>query len=173
MCRVWVWNHILKYSDLHMCVARNSIDSEMMQRGRVRANIDRTSCTCSLLNTHWIGVFSCASNEKIRTLVLASYNTQRMIIRKYVGSTTYEWVHWWNTLFPFCFMYQLVTYHESSSRSKKKKVGKERHTMKNYYNDAHIPHEFQFCSRHSQYFVVQASEQAKKNPMKGECVSGI
>lgn len=42
--------------------------------------------------------------------------------------------------------------------------------MKNYYNDAHIPHEFQFCLRHFQYFVVQASERPsdEKNPMKGE-----
>lgn len=47
--------------------------------------------------------------------------------------------------------------------------------MKNYYNVAHIPHEFQFCLRHFQYFVVQASEQASVRKKSDERwnVSGI
>lgn len=131
---------------------RRRREEEIKRRVRqssVRANIDRTSYAFTLLNMYWNRrVFSnlhqkkSAKNKNSCTCIV---NTQLDDNAKICWQRNI----WMGLLMKsffclFCLMYQLVTYHQSRQSNQKKSWKKRRYTIKNYYNDAHIPHEFQF-----------------------------
>lgn len=107
-------------------------------------------------------------NENSCTCIV---NTRRMIMRKYVDSTTYEWVYWWKAFFPSLLLRVSTCYVSSVVKSQQQQKSWKRKT----YNEELL----QWCS-HSTWISIlfapfsilcgssKRTGERWKNPMKGE-----